>query len=64
MDDVVCAELSGKGLSLGYDETRGEIVAVGKNIVKMDDIAAHPRLAVLRDRCHKIASLEARGRLA
>ena len=63
MDDVVRAELSGKGLSLGYNEKRGEIVAVGKNMAKMEDVASCPRLAALRDRCHKIASLEARGKI-
>ena len=63
VDDIVQAELAQKGLSLGYDEERREIVAVGKNIMKIEDAASHPHVAAIRDRCHKIASLEARGKI-
>ena len=63
VEDAVCAELSQRGLSLGYNERRGVFVCLGKAMTKLDNIAPHPLLAAERDRVHKIASLEARGKI-
>lgn len=63
VDDVVLADLSQKGMQPGFDDRTGEVVAVGKSTVQIGEIASYPRLAALRDRCYKVASLEARGKI-
>ena len=62
-EDSVRAQLSQRGLQPGFDGREGEIIALGKAMVKIGDAASCPRLAALRDRCHKVASLEARGKI-
>lgn len=62
-EDVVRAQLSQRGLQPGFDGRKGEIIALGKAMVKIGDATCYSRLAALRDRCHKVASLEARGKI-
>ena len=62
-EDVVRAQLSQRGLQPGFDGRKGEIIALGKAMVKIGDATSGSRLAALRDRCHKVASLDARGKI-
>ena len=57
-DDFVLSYLQDKGIPLGFNSRGGEIVAIGHAICPSDTFGQD--FASLRDKCHKLASLNAR----
>ena len=60
-DDFVLAYLQEKGISLGVNSRAGEIVAIGHASCPSDSFGND--FASLRDKCHKLASLDARSEI-
>lgn len=60
-DDFVLAYLQEKGITLGVNSRSGEIVAIGHASCPSDSFGND--CASLRDKCHKLASLDARSEI-